>query len=487
MDIEIRKLPRYAEVLVRGRLDAQWAGDLDSQLSATVRGGARDLRLDMSGIIFMSSAGIRILIKQYKELAAIKGSFSVVSPSEQVRTVLEMAGLLGILTRVPEGGESLAGSPTQPGSAIAPAPSAPEPASASEPALNTGSRPTSPSAPEPAPASEPALNTGSRPTAPSAPEPAPASEPDTTATPAPSIPAPFRLEGGSIAVEAPIECGGLRLSLLGDPARFSGPGFSAADLAPVSATATTMAFGLGAFGSGFDDCSGYFGEFLAAGGAAACVPANASRVPDFMLLAGSFVPVIQTLYAAVCTGDFPRFFQFEARSRAAPLPLSGLVQAATSMCGPGPCAFLMLAETSGLVGVHLTRSPVENAGASPWEFPGIRDRFSFCAEAVWPHSLALVTGIIADESDADISAYARPFGMPGRIGHFHAAALSYRALPEGRLEASIIRELFETQSLLGVLHLIDDDRPFSGIGQSHFLRGAVWTGEIARSGQGGAP
>jgi hypothetical protein len=146
---------------------------------------------------------------------------------------------------------------------------------------------------------------------------------------------------------------------------------------------------------------------------------------------------------------------------------------------------MMLAETAGLVGLRLTASPVvaaaEAAAATeapnPWAFPDIRDRFSLTSEPAWPRSLALVVGIVADEGDTELSAFARPFGMAGRIGHFHAAALSYRALPAGRLEPVIVRELFESQTLLGILHLLSDVRPFTGIGESRFLRGAVWVGE----------
>ena len=36
--------------------------------------------------------------------------------------------------------------------------------------------------------------------------------------------------------------------------------------------------------------------------------------------------------------------------------------------------------------------------------------------------------------------------------------------------------LFETESLLGVLHLLNDTREVVGIGQSEFIRGACWAG-----------
>ena len=39
-----------------------------------------------------------------------------------------------------------------------------------------------------------------------------------------------------------------------------------------------------------------------------------------------------------------------------------------------------------------------------------------------------------------------------------------------------VANLFETESLLGVLHLLNDTREVVGIGQSEFIRGACWAG-----------
>ena len=46
------------------------------------------------------------------------------------------------------------------------------------------------------------------------------------------------------------------------------------------------------------------------------------------------------------------------------------------------------------------------------------------------------------------------------------------ALPE------TVADFLETQRLLGVLHLLNDNREIVGIGESQFLRGAAWTGPL---------
>lgn len=49
------------ELTITGRLDGYWADHLDSGLTETVRDGHHHLRLDPSGVTFLSSAGIAVL------------------------------------------------------------------------------------------------------------------------------------------------------------------------------------------------------------------------------------------------------------------------------------------------------------------------------------------------------------------------------------------------------------------------------------------
>ena len=66
-------------------------------------------------------------------------------------------------------------------------------------------------------------------------------------------------------------------------------------------------------------------------------------------------------------------------------------------------AFVLLAETEGLVGADLITSPglITSSGNIP--FPGIRDWLSFSGEKVYHGYMALVFGIVArTESSANI-------------------------------------------------------------------------------------
>jgi hypothetical protein len=61
------------------------------------------------------------------------------------------------------------------------------------------------------------------------------------------------------------------------------------------------------------------------------------------------------------------------------------------------------------------------------------------------------------------------------MGHFHAAAFSYRPLKKGSIDLNTtVTTLFETETLQGVLHLLSDTREAAGPQQSEFVQGACW-------------
>src|SRR3954463_6660062 len=85
------------ELTITGRLDGYWADHLDAGLTETVREGHHRLRLNLSEVTFISSAGIAVLVKFYKRLTAIKGGLTISSASKPVRTVLDITRLSALL------------------------------------------------------------------------------------------------------------------------------------------------------------------------------------------------------------------------------------------------------------------------------------------------------------------------------------------------------------------------------------------------------
>jgi len=97
MEIRKQRIGDVLELEIQGRLDGYWADHLSQSLDDVVREGTRNLRLNLSGVSYLSSAGIRVLVRAHKQLSAIQGSLSVSAPSEAVRSILELTGLMDLL------------------------------------------------------------------------------------------------------------------------------------------------------------------------------------------------------------------------------------------------------------------------------------------------------------------------------------------------------------------------------------------------------
>ncbi|HXU07250.1 MAG TPA: STAS domain-containing protein, partial [Polyangia bacterium] len=66
-----------------GRLDNHWSQSLDDVLHETAREGARHVRLDFSGVTYLSSAGAAVLLKHHRESMALLGSLEISAASER--------------------------------------------------------------------------------------------------------------------------------------------------------------------------------------------------------------------------------------------------------------------------------------------------------------------------------------------------------------------------------------------------------------------
>jgi len=97
--LEIKKTisGKTASLELKGRLDANWSGYLDDYVNTLIREGIYEIKLVLDNVEYLSSAGIRILVMQYKNLDKIGGTFYLSSVSDFVRNVLEMVGLADLL------------------------------------------------------------------------------------------------------------------------------------------------------------------------------------------------------------------------------------------------------------------------------------------------------------------------------------------------------------------------------------------------------
>ncbi|MBR4935193.1 MAG: STAS domain-containing protein [Anaerotignum sp.] len=95
MNIEIKKNAEEATIELTGRLDTTTAPTLDKMINEDIE-GTKDLILDLKGLEYISSAGLRVLLSAQKKMQKI-GSMKVVNVCETVMEVFEMTGFADIL------------------------------------------------------------------------------------------------------------------------------------------------------------------------------------------------------------------------------------------------------------------------------------------------------------------------------------------------------------------------------------------------------
>jgi anti-anti-sigma factor len=86
---------------LRGRFDAAWSAHVQAALDACVRAGQHEIELDLAAVVFLSSAGIRVLLITHRQLRAIGGRLAIVDASPDVRQVIELSGLRALLAAAP--------------------------------------------------------------------------------------------------------------------------------------------------------------------------------------------------------------------------------------------------------------------------------------------------------------------------------------------------------------------------------------------------
>ncbi len=85
------------ELRLVGRMDANWADHVGNAIETAIRAGLHAVDLNFAGVDYISSAGIRILLKYHKQLKSARGVLRVVQPAESVLTVLKLSGIAGML------------------------------------------------------------------------------------------------------------------------------------------------------------------------------------------------------------------------------------------------------------------------------------------------------------------------------------------------------------------------------------------------------
>ncbi len=99
VEVEVVSEGSQARVLVRGELDVAGAPELDAALARAYRAGVSDLVLDLRGVTFIDSSGIRCVIDAHHQSRA-RGLELHIHPGLEAGIVFDLAGLTGRLPLV---------------------------------------------------------------------------------------------------------------------------------------------------------------------------------------------------------------------------------------------------------------------------------------------------------------------------------------------------------------------------------------------------
>jgi len=418
MEITKQVLGEIVELTVQGRVDGYWADHLAAAVDQEIRQGSHNIRLDLSQVPFLSSAGIGTLVRLYKDLKAIQGTFAVSNCSRNVLKVLQLSKLEDILgAQTPAATLSGTISPAE-------VPAAPRKLDLPEALYEL--YPLNPDA---------------------------------------------RLECCRLGDHGPLESCGFReehcrpmqfsestfaigLGALGEDfeeckGRFGEFVAAAGSVAYLPTDGTNVPDFLLAAGDSTPEVQVCYG--VACHGAGQQPFSNLVR---FEAKAG--VPITLTALVESCL-------------ELAKCPQIGIMIIAES------ASLVGAALRRSPVAADVQQSSFEFPQIRDWlSFTAER---SYANRVAFVAGIAVRGN--PDDLAAIVRPFPKPSGA-AFAGHFHAAAFSYRPIQKGQIDwKTSIRSLFEGHALEGILHLLTDDRSISGGGETELVRGACWIAPIS--------
>jgi len=102
MEITHHPSEHHLELRLHGRFDANWSDHVGDSINTAVRAGQHHIILNFSGVNYISSAGIRVLMSHYKQLNSVNGTFRVTEPIESILKTFQLAGLSKLIVSVQE-------------------------------------------------------------------------------------------------------------------------------------------------------------------------------------------------------------------------------------------------------------------------------------------------------------------------------------------------------------------------------------------------
>ncbi len=96
MNIEVNKDGSINVVKIDGRLDTTNYSELETQLSSLLEKNEANILLDLGGLEYVSSSGLRIFLMFLKKIKAVNGRFMLCGMSKDILEIFEISGFVNI-------------------------------------------------------------------------------------------------------------------------------------------------------------------------------------------------------------------------------------------------------------------------------------------------------------------------------------------------------------------------------------------------------
>jgi anti-sigma B factor antagonist len=109
--MEITSVQQNGVTVVRivGDLDAATSAEATAHLAAQIDAGQAKLVIDLAGVTYLSSAGLRVILGATRQARSSGGDLRLAGAAGDIRRVVDMAGFSKLIETFPTAAEAAAG------------------------------------------------------------------------------------------------------------------------------------------------------------------------------------------------------------------------------------------------------------------------------------------------------------------------------------------------------------------------------------------
>ena len=107
MEVIEKRQDGISVVRLLGRLDSNTSPDFEQKLFEVIEDGEKSVIVDFEELDYISSAGLRVLLKAAKELKRSQGKIVLCSMKDYIKEVFEIAGFVALFPIVPSMGDAI--------------------------------------------------------------------------------------------------------------------------------------------------------------------------------------------------------------------------------------------------------------------------------------------------------------------------------------------------------------------------------------------